>query len=194
MASLLTLFLLHFNTDLRHPLSNFFVSFQLLFGCRWTVCFLHLVGFVCFVFAISPCSFRVGGHLSQAPPVSGSYKWYIFTLRYFLGIIWHHIESLQTVQKIQITQSTSGSGGRWCWERHRCLSRSIWSNTVGLYETFPEVSEAKRDRGRRKRGERSGPSRGAVFCFLIFLNFKDSFLDRDFDFLKDMFSLCSNTM
>eukprot|EP00913_Durusdinium_trenchii_P008607 g8082.t1 len=27
--------------------------------------------------------------------------------------------------------------------RHRCLSRSIWSNTVGLYETYPEVSEAK---------------------------------------------------
>ncbi|CAJ1365560.1 unnamed protein product, partial [Effrenium voratum] len=27
--------------------------------------------------------------------------------------------------------------------RHRCLSRSIWSNAVGCYEMFPEVSEAK---------------------------------------------------
>jgi len=25
--------------------------------------------------------------------------------------------------------------------RHRCLSRSIWGNTVGVYETFPELSE-----------------------------------------------------
>jgi hypothetical protein len=28
------------------------------------------------------------------------------------------------------------------WIRHRCLSRSIWSNTVGCYEMFPEFSEA----------------------------------------------------
>lgn len=27
--------------------------------------------------------------------------------------------------------------------RHRCLSRSIWSNTVGCYEMFPEFSESK---------------------------------------------------
>eukprot|EP00434_Breviolum_minutum_P012688 symbB.v1.2.011186.t1/scaffold714.1/size170141/3 len=27
--------------------------------------------------------------------------------------------------------------------RHRCLSRSIWGNTVGVYETFPELSESK---------------------------------------------------
>ncbi|CAK9111330.1 unnamed protein product [Durusdinium trenchii] len=32
---------------------------------------------------------------------------------------------------------------RQAMRRHRCLSRSIWSNTVGLYETYPEVSEAK---------------------------------------------------
>ncbi|CAE7375633.1 unnamed protein product, partial [Symbiodinium pilosum] len=27
--------------------------------------------------------------------------------------------------------------------RHRALSRSIWSNTVGVYEICPEMSEAK---------------------------------------------------
>lgn len=27
--------------------------------------------------------------------------------------------------------------------RHRCLSRCIWSNTVGCYESFPESSESR---------------------------------------------------
>ena len=43
---------------------------------------------------------------------------------------------------------------RQAMRRHRCLSRSIWSNTVGLYETYPEVSEAGTGRSRSWTGGR----------------------------------------